>query len=163
MSYAIVYSSRTGNTKLLAEAVQSALPKEECIYFGAPDEKALAADRIYAGFWTDKGSCSDELKDFLQKLTAQDVFLFGTAGFGVSEAYFDKILTNVRKLLPESAPVIGTFMCQGKMPVSVRERYVQMAQVPNPQPNIDLLIANFDQALSHPDQQDLEHLKQALA
>ena len=36
MSYAIVYSSRTGNTAMLAQAVREALPQEDCRYFGAP-------------------------------------------------------------------------------------------------------------------------------
>ena len=40
MSYAIVYSSRTGNTELLARAIQSALPAEDCLYFGGPDAAA---------------------------------------------------------------------------------------------------------------------------
>ena len=34
MSYAIIYSSRTGNTALLAQAIREALPQEECLYFG---------------------------------------------------------------------------------------------------------------------------------
>ena len=41
MSYAIVYSSRTGNTELLARAIQSALPAEDCLYFGGPDAADL--------------------------------------------------------------------------------------------------------------------------
>lgn len=34
MTYAIVYSSRTGNTERLAQAIRQALPPEECLYFG---------------------------------------------------------------------------------------------------------------------------------
>ena len=30
MSYAIVYSSKTGNTELLADALHSYLPQEDC-------------------------------------------------------------------------------------------------------------------------------------
>ena len=37
MSYAIVYSSRTGNTAQLAQAIKEALPQEDCLYFGQPD------------------------------------------------------------------------------------------------------------------------------
>lgn len=162
MRYAIVYSSCTGNTKRLAEAVRSILSEEDCIYFGAPDEKALAAQRVYVGFWTDKGTCSEEMQVFLRQLTSQEVFLFGTAGFGGSPAYYDQILQHVRELLSEDVQVIGTFMCQGKMPLSIRGHYVQMSRSPNPKPNLDMLIANFDQAMSHPDQQDLEHLKEAI-
>lgn len=39
-------------------------------------------------------------------------------------------------------------MCQGKMPMSVRQRYEQMAQK-QPEKFIPM-IENFDQALSHP-------------
>ena len=50
MSYAIVFSSRTGNTRLLAETIRDILPQGECVYFGEPSEQALKADRIYTGF-----------------------------------------------------------------------------------------------------------------
>ena len=34
MNYAIVCASKTGNTKLLANAIQSSLPEEKVIYAG---------------------------------------------------------------------------------------------------------------------------------
>ena len=86
MRYAVVYSSRTGNTEQLAQAVREALPGQECLYFGPPDEAALEAQTVYAGFWTDKGSCDEEMARFLKRLTDQRVFLFGTAGFGGAPA-----------------------------------------------------------------------------
>ena len=57
MTCAIVYSSRTGNTKQLAEAVRASLGEQTCLYMGPPDDRALTADRLYVGFWTDKGTC----------------------------------------------------------------------------------------------------------
>ena len=53
-------------------------------------------------------------------------------------------------------------MCQGKMPQSVRERYMKMKENPEHPANLDLLIQNFDRALSHPDSEDLERLKKSL-
>jgi hypothetical protein len=53
-------------------------------------------------------------------------------------------------------------MCQGKMPLSVRQRYEGMKKQPIHLPNLDALIENFDNALSHPDAEDLERLKQAV-
>lgn len=50
-------------------------------------------------------------------------------------------------------------MCQGKMPQTVRERYIKMKSLPNPVPNLDMLIENFDRALSHPDENDLKRLR----
>ena len=163
MSYAIVFSSQTGNTQLLAETIRDALPREDCLYFGRPDPAALKADLIYAGFWTDKGGCDGTAADFLKQLEGKQVFLFGTAGFGGAPEYFGQILDRAKALLPESASVTGSYMCQGKMPMSVRERYVKMKNSPSPMPKADMLIENFDKALSHPDEADLEGLRKALA
>lgn len=162
MSYAIVFSSKTGNTRLLADTLRASLPQNECTYFGAPASEALEAETLYIGFWTDKGHADDTLTAFLQTLKGKRVFLFGTAGFGGSAPYFEKILAATRKALDGSNTVIGSFMCQGKMPVSVRQRYEAMKAKPLHIPNLDALIENFDKALSHPDAADLEQLKQAV-
>ena len=61
MNYAIVCTSKTGNTTQLADAIQSSLPEEKVIYAGIPQAEALQADRIYVGFWTDKGTCCQRL------------------------------------------------------------------------------------------------------
>ena len=162
MSYAIVFSSKTGNTRLLADTLRASLPQNECTYFGAPAPEALEAETLYIGFWTDKGHADDTLTAFLQTLKGKRIFLFGTAGFGGSAPYFEKILAATRKALDGSNTVIGSFMCQGKMPVSVRQRYEAMKAKPLHIPNLDALIENFDKALSHPDAADLEQLKQAV-
>ena len=47
----------------------------------------------------------------------------------------------------------------GRMPQSVRERYLKMKEAPDHPANLDVLIQNFDCALSHPDANDLEKLK----
>lgn len=158
MSYAIVYSSHTGNTALLAQTIQAALPREDCLYFGAPDPKALAAETLYVGFWTDKGTCDGSIAQFLQNLTHQRVFLFGTAGFGGAAAYFGQILGRVQENLGPDVAVIGTYMCQGKMPQAVRARYEAMED----SPRRTAMLENFDRAASHPDGQDLERLKAAV-
>ena len=121
MSYAIVYSSKTGNTKILADTLHDCLPQEGCDYFGVPDPAAMEADTLYVGFWTDKGKADESASVFLKQLRGKQVFLFGTAGFGGSEEYFNKILKTVQKDLHSSNTVIGSFMCQGKMPMSVRQ------------------------------------------
>ena len=154
MKYAIVYSSRTGNTKLLAQAIADALPSEDCLYFGPPSSQALEAQRLYVGFWTDKGTCDSETQDFLSSLTHQDVFLFGTAGFGGTPAYFEKILSSVQAHIPASTHISGSYMCQGKMPQAVRQRYEAMED----SPRRTAMLENFDRALSHPDQDDLHKL-----
>ena len=158
MTYAIVYASKTGNTRLLAETIRESLPQDSCLWCGGPDERALAADRIYLGFWTDKGSCSQELTDFLAGTAGKEVFLFGTAGFGGAPEYFEQILARVAGCLPDSARLVGRFMCQGRMPQAVRDRYAAMEE----SPRRAMMLENFDRALPHPNAGDLSALKAAL-
>ena len=160
MKYAIVYSSKTGNTAALADRLHDILPHEHCVYFGDTSHYSpeLGADLIFAGFWTDKGSCDESIAQFLKALTNQKVFLFGTAGFGGSPEYFEQILKRVSENLGENTQLVGSYMCQGKMPQAVRDRYEAMEE----SPRRTAMLQNFDQAVSHPDQQDLENLKTAL-
>lgn len=151
MTYAVVYVSRTGNTRRLAETISPLLGREACLYFGPPSDEALRADWIFAGFWTNRGDCGDEMAAFLARVTTQRVFLFGTAGFGGDESYFADILARVRGKLPAAARCCGTFMCQGQMPQAVRARYEAMEDGPQKAQSL----RNFDMALGHPDEADL--------
>ncbi|WP_456031746.1 flavodoxin family protein BilS [Senegalimassilia anaerobia] len=191
--FSIVFSSRTGNTAELAEAVRRALPEGACEYFGSVDggdgccggnggfggsgkcddensgsngnsgncgtgTAIPASEVLFVGFWTNQGVADQAAQKLLEQLRNRKIFLFGTAGFGGSEAYFQAILDKTKTFIDDSNTVIGTFMCQGKMPHSVRERYVKMKEQPDHMPNIDVMIENFDKVLSHPDADDLEKL-----
>lgn len=162
MKYIIVYSSRTGNTRQLAEVIHTLLPKQDCLYYGEPGdeaiEKAKQAEIIFAGFWTDRGSCDAGMADFLQKCGARRFFLFGTAGFGGSDEYYAKILGNVRKNLSGAARMEGSFVCQGQMPDAVRQRYQAM----EPSPAREQMLDNFDRAVGHPNQDDFAGLQAAV-
>ena len=162
MKYSIVYSSRTGNTEMLADSIRKTLDPKDCVYYGPVSDEALKADLIYIGFWTDKGHADDEATSLMKKITDQKVFLFGTCGFGGGQAYFDQILARSVKFLNSDVEVTGTYMCQGKMPMSVRDRYVSMQKAPGMGKKMQSMIENFDQALSHPDKEDLDRLVKML-
>ena len=160
MKYAVVYSTRTGNTAKLADAVKKTHGNREVVYFGLPDDRALESDVIFVGFWTDRGKPNGESEVVLKTLKGKKVFLFGSAGFGGEEKYYEKILKKAERLISSDNQVIGAFMCQGKMPMSVKERYQKMANGVIKVPHLDQLIENFDKALSHPDEQDLAALSE---
>ena len=168
MTYAIVYDSRTGNTKRLAQAVAETLPADGRLAFGnvgEVDGATLAAvDRVYVGFWTNRGDCTDEAAELLASLGGTEVFLFGTCGFGADATYFAGVMARVLTHLPESAHVVGTFMCQGSMPPSVGERYERQAEAhPAQAARMAQLIENFDVALAHPDADDLARLREKVS
>lgn len=80
-NYSIVFSSSTGNTKKLADAVYEILPKDKCDYFGENDSKIPPSDLLYIGFWTDKGSSGyQDIRINQQKLKNKKIFLFGRLG-----------------------------------------------------------------------------------
>ena len=121
MSYAIICSSKTGNTQKLAQRAREVLGEKN-------EVPATDADLVLLGSWTDKGGLDPALGDRLVELAGKRVFLFGTCGFGGSQAYYDRVLDRFASALPEDAQVVGRFMCQGQMPPAVRERYVKMAE-----------------------------------
>ena len=170
MKYAVIYESVTGNTKLLAEAVRRELGEESCICFAPAseesdnniEEKVKDADMIFLGFWTDKGHCSGNIGQCMAKLHRRYVFLFGTAGFGGSEAYFSQILGRVSAHLGEDSVIVGSYMCQGRMPESVRRRYESLLEQNPEDRKIRGMIENFDRALAHPDEKDIEVFRQKI-
>ncbi|HJA29282.1 MAG TPA: flavodoxin family protein [Candidatus Olsenella pullicola] len=153
MNYAIICSSRTGNTEKLAQRARKVLGERN-------EVPVVDADLVLLGSWTDKGGLDPALEDELPRLAGKRVFLFGTCGFGGSQAYYDHVLDRFASALPEGAQVVGSFMCQGQMPPTVRERYVKMAEQ-DPE-RFAPMIENFDRALGHPNAADLDSFEDAL-
>lgn len=166
MSYSVVFSSKTGNTERIAKRIRKAMGEQDCAYFGNPQDApadARFADVVFVGSWTDKGQASSEAASFLSKLDGRRVFLFGTCGFGASDEYFNQVLARFRGLMPASCELAGSFMCQGSMEPAVRERYETMLAAAAPgspeAKRAQLLIDNFDAALSHPNNDDYRILE----
>ena len=96
------------------------------------------------------------MAEFLKGRQNAKVLLFGTAGFGQSQEYFDRILSNVKSHLNESNTVEGAWMCQGKMPMDVRRRYETMEKNGVEPEKVKSFLKNFDEALLHPDDRDVQ-------
>lgn len=159
MNYSIVFSSVTGNTAAVADHLRKLLPAEHCIYYGEPSAEALEAAVIFVGFWTDKGSCDEKTRFFLKNLENKTAILFGTAGFGSVEEYFQRVLEAAESHIPVSNTVLPGFMCAGKMRPEVRERYEKMIENNPNDPHANMLLENFDLVSSHPDEDDFKNLE----
>lgn len=157
MKVAVVYKSLTGNTKLVADAIGEAVG-ESLVYCGEPKE-GLDADVYFVGSWTDKGMCCEEIAEFLKTLENKKIAYFGTAGFGGAKEYYQAIFERVTDMILSANEILDYFFCQGKMPMSVRERYVSMMTANPEDKKLAVSVENFDKALSHPDANDLEDVK----
>ena len=155
MKVCICYESKTGNTKMLADVICET-------YSGTLVEDPAQADVVFLGSWTDRGSCAEPVREIAARLHHKRVFLFGTCGFGGSQTYYDQIFQRTAALLPPDNVVIGRFYCQGKMPEVVKKRYLAALRQDPENSQVRAALENFGQALSHPDQADLQHLREAL-
>lgn len=155
MSSIVIYASSTGNTKKVAAEIFAAIPdSEKDMQDIIQWNHQLTADTYFVGFWTNRGSCPLEIINLLSELHGKRVALFGTCGLGRDEKYYRSIEQNVRVWIADDNEYLGCYLCQGKMPMSVRSRYESMRTGENAA-RVDYMIHNFDEALLHPDENDL--------
>lgn len=150
----VVYSSRTGNTQKIATRIFAAIPGDSKDMQRIGEYQGKDAELFFVGFWTDKGDCCEQAAELLQSLHGKCVALFGTCGMRTDDAYYDNIREAVRKWLPEDNIYLGTFMCQGKMPMQVRNRYEAMLSNGENPDWMRAMMRNFDEAMLHPDRAD---------
>lgn len=156
MQAMVIYSSCTGNTQKIATAIFSAIPGESKDMQKISEYGEKDADVYFVGFWTDKGNCDTGVANVLSGFHGKRVALFGTCGMGADEAYYDRIEKNVKQWLPADNTYMGAFLCQGKMPMQVRNRYESMLDGGEQEAGVRMMIRNFDEALLHPDRMDEE-------
>ena len=157
MKSLVVYSSMTGNTKKLAEAVYDALPDEKEI-FGlgeAPDPEGY--NLVAVGFWFKSGKPNPETLEFLPKLAGKPTFLFATHGASAELDHVAKGLDEA-KGATGGAKILGSFSCPGTVDPNILEKVRSMPEEKQP-----VWISRAEEAAGHPDDGDIQALKDALA
>lgn len=155
MKYGVIFVSKTGNTEKLAKAIYEAIAdNSKDIQRLTEKSEYDFADTLFVGFWTDHGTCSIEVLNYLSELHDKNVVLFGTAGSGPDDLYYHRIEKQVAVWLPDDNKYLGMFMCQGKMPIHIRNKYESILEQGNQDDNALKMIRNFDEALLHPNESD---------
>lgn len=159
MRYQVIYVSKTGNTEMIAEEIFEAIPnKEKDIAAFVPGKLDYDADIYFIGFCVERGTCSIDLLNYISEMHGTKVALFGTCGMGNSPEYYKRIEDEIEAWIPDDCEYLGAFLCQGKMPMSIRTRYESIyGQGKDEQ--IEYMIRNFDNALTHPDKTDRKNAK----
>ena len=80
MKVLIAYSSRTGNTRRVAEALAKAAPEGSLLARVEDTPSADGFDVVFAGYWLDRGGPDAKAKEFLHSLHGKHVVLFETMG-----------------------------------------------------------------------------------
>lgn len=155
MDYMVLYSSKTGNTKKVATEIFSALPGMSKDMQSLDEYRGKEADVFFIGFWVSRGTCEMSVIDAMSELHGKKIALFGTCGLGSDAEYYRSIEQKVNVWIPDDCEYLGMFLCQGKMPMQVREHYEIPWEDSRQEECRKKLLHNFDEALFHPNEADL--------
>ncbi|WDP92555.1 MAG: flavodoxin family protein [Desulfobacter sp.] len=152
MKSLIIYSSQSGNTQKLAQAVYDNIEGEKQI---ASVETAPASadgyDLVAVGFWLQAGKPDPKTLKFLETFNSNGkVFLFATHGAAKGSDHARSAMDHAAGLL-KGAQLAGTYSCQGEVSPKVLEKVRQKETPP-------VWINDADGAKGHPDQGDIREL-----
>ena len=158
MKAIVLYSTRTGNTKKVAEAVTKGLPAGTlCLSVTDAPANIDEYDCVFVGYWVDRGFPDAAAKECISKLTNAHVALFGTLGADPDSEHGSMCIKNANSVVPEGCTIEDSFICQGAVdPKIIAMMYKQFPQG-HPHGQSAERDALHARAAKHPDETDLEH------
>jgi len=158
LKYAVIYQSKSGNTKMLAEHIFRELEMADKVICDLDAERAVPEADVYmVGFGVKNGGCSVYVIDCLDRISGGKVALFATCGLAPTEQYKAKLEHTLAPWLPEAAEYLGMFLCQGR--VAEEHKSALEEQLPQWRQEVAQMLAAGD---THPDQTDLLQLSKFL-
>ncbi len=159
MKKAVIYSSKTGNTKMLAEAAAKTLGN--CDLLNIKDNpKVDEYDFVAVGWWVDKGTADKDTLEWLPNLKGKKVFYFITLGAYPDSDHAKGCVEKGKDLLAGNE-ILGSFICQGKIDPALKE-WMSKLDKSHPHYPDEARIKRWNDADSHPDENDIDNLVKEL-
>ncbi len=165
MSSLVVFSTSTGNTKKIADAIFSALKDTDKKIVAVNEINTVNIDefdKIIVGGWIDKGEIDENAKKFILQLKNKKLGLFVTMGGNPETDRADSCIQEIRDLLEKSGNIVEkTFISQGAIDPKLINKFREMtaqgiaghfAATPERE-------ARWAKAAKHPDEKDIENAK----
>ncbi len=158
----IIYSSRTGNTKKVAEAMQAAQP--DFFDIAAVEEKPAidGYELIVFGYWVNRSAPNASCVEMMKSIKNKKVALFQTLGAEAMGAHAMVCMANAGTYLGEGCKVIGAFSCQGGIAPEALEAMKRMP-ANGPHKMSPENIARWSSATGHPDEEDVRQAQDFIA
>ncbi len=152
MKTLIIYSSRFGNTRKMAQALSRALPGDnELISITELPVSGGGYDLVVVGFPIMAGRVEPRAARFLAGLDEKvKLFLFMTHGSAKSSALVDRVMKTAVSLV-KTAEVVGHYSCRGEVNPKVLDKLGRSATPPE-------WLAEAADSQGHPDSADQEAL-----
>lgn len=145
----VTYFSRTGNTRLVAEAIFDALPGDKEIRPIAEAGDIAPYGLLFAGFPVQTHSVPYPVEVFLKTVPeGRKVALFSTHG-SVTGSRLSREALEYASVLVARAKLVGTYSCRGKVSMKALEVLMQS-------PEHEAWAEMAASAATHPDAGDLE-------
>ncbi|ADY55782.1 flavodoxin family protein [Syntrophobotulus glycolicus DSM 8271] len=155
MKILLTYTSKTGNTRKVAEAIKAVAGKHlvYCDLAEAPDPQEF--DAVIIGFWIDKGKPVHKAAEYIQKLKNKKTAFFYTLGASPESDHAAKCFQYTRSLF-EGNELVGEFFCQGKVSEDMIE-FFRTLPSGHRHALTEENLALYRAAESHPDAEDLKN------
>lgn len=125
MKVQIIYSSLSGRTKRLAEAIETEVKKEyDCTIHNLKDgAPTVDGDVLLLGYWVDKGGPEQAMKAFMGSVEGKAVGVFATLGAYADGAHAVHSIANGVNEVKEKNTVIGSYICNGALSDAIIEAF----------------------------------------
>ena len=156
MKALVLWSSRTGNTKAVGEAIYDALPCEKEIFESGRQPKDLSGyDLVYVGFWGYRQGADMPSRNILSSLHGKKVAIYGTAGTYPDSPAAMSYLKSSSELLAKDNIFLGGFMSQGRVHsfhIGKRNEHAEKVHPMTPE-----RLARLQEAEKHPNETDFKN------
>lgn len=160
MKCIVIYSSLTGNTKMIAEAIASVLPEgSPCVAVDNVPADLDSYDLVFAGYWVDKGGPDKKSKELLGRLHNMNVAIFATLGAYPDSPHAMESLDKGAECLFDPECECGRFICQGKVDPQLVEQMAKMFPKDHPHGMNPERIKRLEDASKHPDENDCNNAR----
>lgn len=160
MRVAVIYSSRTGNTHMVAEAIHRVMPQGADLFPVAEAPAPTGYDFLALGFWVDKGQPDSAMQAYMAQLHGQTVGLFGTLGAWPDSEHARESMEVARALVAANT-VVGSFVCQGKVDPKILAMMAKMREAQQAHPMTAEREARIEESKKHPTADDCAKAQQA--
>lgn len=153
----VVYSSKTGNTRKLAEGICRGLTEGGVpARMAAVEEKPGATDApwVLVGFWADRGNADQKALEYIRSLEGRRIGLFGTLGADPNSNHARELAKKTEALAAEKNICLGSFLCQGKIDPALTEQFKKLPP-DNPHAMNEERRKLHEEAAKHPDGEDI--------
>ena len=165
MSSLVVFSTSTGNTKKIADAIFSVLKDKDKKITDVNEINTINIneyERIIIGGWIDKGEIDEKAKEFLTKLKNKKLGLFVTMGGNPETDREKNCFQEIKKSLEKNGNIVEKiFVCQGAIDPNLINKFREMTKqgIAGPFAVTPEREARWAEAAKHPDEKDIENAK----